>query len=267
MKKLLSLMVVVMLVLVGCSKTDTEKDLVGKIKEAGVIKIGTNSGYPPYEFFMVKNGKKQLVGYDIDLGNKIAAELGVKAEFIDMEFDALVNSLKLGNIDIILAGMVNTEERRQSIDFSDAYVNSTLVAVMKKENVTKFDKVAKMNGAKIAVQVATTQEKAAQSIKGADVKSFPTVPDMVSAVKSGQADLLFIAGISADSLIAQNKDFVAIKTDIDKSLIEDGASVGIPKNQENLKTKINELLAKWEKDGTLAKLMEKNSKLAAELGE
>ena len=121
MKKVLSLLLVIglMFSVSGCSSNEEPTGKLAAIQEAGKIVIGTNSGYPPYEFYDTRDNKKELIGVDIDLGNMIGEELGVEVEWKDMDFDALIPQLMAGNIDIILAGMVDTPERAENVDFTD----------------------------------------------------------------------------------------------------------------------------------------------------
>lgn len=88
---------------------------------AGKIVVGSDTAFPPFE--NVENG--QTVGFDVDLVNAIAAKLGVTAEFKSYKFDALITGVQAGTeFDMIASAMTITEERKQSIDFSDPYINS-----------------------------------------------------------------------------------------------------------------------------------------------
>lgn len=267
MKKLLGLLMVVFL-LVGCSGggKGESKDKLAEIKEKGTIVIGTNSGYPPYEFYDMKDNKKELVGYDIDLGNKLAADLGVKAEFVDMDFEALSPSLLSNKVDIVLAGMVATEDRKQTIDFSDPYFNSQTKLVTKKENLEKYKDLKNLKGKKIVVQAGTTQEKAAKAIEGAEVLSIPAVADTIAHLETGKADVLLIAEVSAKTIIAQYPVYEYTDVDLPAELLVDGAAIGITKNQEPLKAEFNKLIAKYQKAGDLDKMFTKNVELAEKIG-
>lgn len=256
MKKGIFVLLSFMLLLVGCSSAKSSENLLEQIKSNGKIVIGTNSGYPPYEFFITKeDGTRELSGVDIDLGNMIASELGVEAEFVDMDFEALVPSLNALKLDIILAGMVNTEERSQAVSFSPPYNESALVGIAKKENIQNVNTAEKLNGKKIAVQVATTQKKAADSVEGAEVLSLPTIPDIVMHVTSGKADVLFVAEVSAKSIVNENPELEMF--DINVDYLEDGASIAYPKNEVELQEYIDMLVEKWVTDGTVKALFDK----------
>ena len=93
-----------------------------------VVKLGTNAAFPPFEYVEGKN----IVGFDITMGQKIAANTGMKLEVVDMAFDSLIPALQSGTIDFIAAGMSVNEERKKNVDFSDAYFESEQVIIVRK---------------------------------------------------------------------------------------------------------------------------------------
>ncbi|MCR4735533.1 MAG: transporter substrate-binding domain-containing protein [Treponema sp.] len=93
-----------------------------------VLKLGTNASFPPFEYVEGKN----IVGFDITMGQKIAAVAKTKLEVVDMAFDSLIPALQSGTIDFIAAGMSVTEERKKNVDFSQAYFASEQVIIVRK---------------------------------------------------------------------------------------------------------------------------------------
>ncbi|MDF9866595.1 ABC-type amino acid transport substrate-binding protein [Bacilli bacterium PM5-3] len=263
MKKLLGLMLGLLIVLTGCGgSSDDQGKKLDQIKENGTIVIGTNSGYPPYEFYDTTGGKKTLAGYDIDLGNAIGKKLGVKVEWKDMDFDALVPSLASGQIDIVLAGMVDTEERREAVDFTEAYYNTQTVAVAPKEKLDSLNSADKLNGKKIVVQVGTTQADAASGVKGVEVTTLPGVSDTIANLTSGQSDVLFIAEVSAKNIVAKYPDLAySVVEGIDDKLMFDGASIALEQKQNALKSELDALIKELKDSGELDKMFNKNVEL------
>ncbi|MCR4579896.1 MAG: transporter substrate-binding domain-containing protein [Treponema sp.] len=92
------------------------------------VKLGTNAAFPPFEYV---NGK-EIVGFDISMGQRIAAKAEASLEVVDMAFDSLIPALQSGTIDFIAAGMSVTEERKKNVDFSDEYFQSEQVIIVKK---------------------------------------------------------------------------------------------------------------------------------------
>lgn len=92
------------------------------------VKLGTNAAFPPFEYVEGKN----IVGFDITMGQKIAKTCGSKLEVVDMSFDSLIPALQSGTIDFIAAGMSVTEERKKNVDFSVPYFESEQVIIVRK---------------------------------------------------------------------------------------------------------------------------------------
>ena len=90
--------------------------------------LGTNAAFPPFEYVDGKN----IVGFDITMGEKIAKNAGMKLEVMDMAFDSLIPALQAGTIDFIAAGMSVTEERKKNVDFSVPYFASEQVIIVRK---------------------------------------------------------------------------------------------------------------------------------------
>lgn len=92
------------------------------------LKLGTNAAFPPFEYVDGKN----IVGFDISMGQKIAKNAGKILDIVDMAFDSLIPALQSGTIDFIAAGMSVTEERKKNVDFSAPYFQSEQVIIVKK---------------------------------------------------------------------------------------------------------------------------------------
>ena len=93
-----------------------------------VVKLGTNAAFPPFEYVEGKN----IVGFDITMGQYIAKDAGMKLEVVDMAFDSLIPALQSGTIDFIAAGMSVNEERKKNVDFSETYFESEQVIIVRK---------------------------------------------------------------------------------------------------------------------------------------
>lgn len=95
---------------------------------SGEIKLGTNAAFPPFEYVEGKD----IVGFDISMGEYIAKKANVRLTIVDMAFDSLIPALQAGTIDFIAAGMSVTEERKKNVDFSVPYYASEQVIIIKK---------------------------------------------------------------------------------------------------------------------------------------
>ena len=98
------------------------------LKGNKVLKLGTNAAFPPFEYV----DGKDVVGFDISMGEYIAETMGTKLEVVDMAFDSLVAAVQSGAVDFVAAGMTVNEERKKNVDFSDSYYESEQVIIVRK---------------------------------------------------------------------------------------------------------------------------------------
>ncbi len=94
-----------------------------------VLRMGTNAEFEPFEY---RDENNEITGFDVEVAKAIARDLGMGFEVTDMAFDSLINALGSDMIDIVIAGMTVTDERKQNVDFTDSYYTSTQVIIVKK---------------------------------------------------------------------------------------------------------------------------------------
>lgn len=111
------------------SGEDVELPEIPEYESSGKIIMGTNAAFEPFEY---RDDANEIVGFDVDLAKYISAEIGMTLEISDMDFDALIPALQTGKIDFIAAGMTATDERRQNVDFTDDYYESTQAIIVQK---------------------------------------------------------------------------------------------------------------------------------------
>jgi len=121
------------------------------VMDGDLIRIGTEATYPPFEY---RNDKNEVVGYEIEIATAIGEHLGKRVEIVDMAFDGLIAALLTGKIDMVAAGMINTEERRKKVDFSDVYFEIEDVVVVRSDDdsIKSLDDLAGKTG---TVQMGT----------------------------------------------------------------------------------------------------------------
>ena len=163
-----ALLTVMTMGLAGCGASNSNnklnKDLLETIQEKGQVVVGMSADYAPYEFHYIdENGKDVIGGFDVDIANEIANELGVKLVIQEMDFDALVAALPAGKVDLVISGMNPTEERAKVIDFSEIYYNSQHGILVRVEDADKYQSFKDLEGAKVWVQLGSTQEQIAKS--------------------------------------------------------------------------------------------------------
>lgn len=99
----------------------------GTTRENGTLVVATNAEFPPYEY----KENNEIVGIDIDISQAICDKLGMELKVDDINFDAIIAAVQSGKADMGIAGMTVTEDRLQSIDFTDSYATSTQVIIVK----------------------------------------------------------------------------------------------------------------------------------------
>lgn len=194
---------------------------------------------PPYEFHATVNGKDQVVGADISMGEKIAEDLGVKLVVEELGFDALLGALNTGKIDLIISGMSPTPERQKEVNFSDSYITINQRVVVRKADKDKYTDAKAFDGLKVAAQKQSTQEELAQTeLTGSEVVSLPKVTDIVLNLQNKKVDGAVIEGPVAEAYVAQNPALAL--TDIDFENGQADMAIAMSKEAPALQTKVNE---------------------------
>ncbi len=111
--------------------------------------MGLSADYAPMEFEHTVNGKTEYAGVDIDLAKKIAKDNNLKLKIVNMSFDSLLGALKTGKIDIIISGMTSTPERKKQVDFSDSYMMTKNIMLVKKDKVNEYKDIKDFNNKKV----------------------------------------------------------------------------------------------------------------------
>lgn len=236
------------------SKDPNSENTLAQIKKAGKIVIATGGNYRPYNYMDSSN---QLVGYDIDWGNEIAKELGVKAEYITGQFSGLIPGLVAKKFDILLAGVNITDERKQSIDFSDPYSEDGVVAVIKKGSGS-VKSISEISGKVVGANSGSAFEAAVKNIgKYKELKPYPGPPESFADLIAGRIDAVAIGKISATDYIKNapyGKDIEIVGEPFDTKQV----GVALRKNNPELQEAINKIIADKKKDGTYDKLAMKH---------
>ncbi|MBT2664665.1 transporter substrate-binding domain-containing protein [Bacillus sp. ISL-4] len=247
MKKLgLLSMFLILTIFISACGTNEEKNAGEKKEPEKVYKVGVDTTYPPFEF---KEGN-EYKGIDIELINAIAKDQDFKIKLSSMDFGGIIPAMQANQLDVAIAGMSITEERKKVVDFSTPYFDAGLSIVVKKDN-TSTKTVKDLKGKTIAVKKGTTGAKYAQDNAtklGIKVVQFNDSPAMFQEVANGNADAL-IEDYPVISYAIAQKD-LGLKIVGDR-LNGDQYGIAVLKGQnEDLLKKINDGLANLKKDGT-----------------
>ncbi|HEA6921666.1 TPA: ABC transporter permease subunit [Staphylococcus aureus] len=225
-----------------------------KIKERGELRVGLSADYAPMEFEHTVNGKTEYAGVDIDLAKKIAKDNNLKLKIVNMSFDSLLGALKTGKIDIIISGMTSTPERKKQVDFSDSYMMTKNIMLVKKDKVNEYKDIKDFNNKKVGAQKGTEQEKIAQTeIENASITSLSRLPDVILALKSGKVEGAVVEKPVAEAYLKQNPKLGISNVKFNEE--EKDTVIAVPKDSSKLLSQINKTIKEVKDKGLIDKYM------------
>ncbi|HEY0213746.1 MAG TPA: transporter substrate-binding domain-containing protein [Paenirhodobacter sp.] len=208
-----------------------------------VVRMGTEGAYPPYNFV---NDKGEVDGFERELGDKLCAMETLTCTWVKNDWDSIIPNLLSGNYDTIMAGMSITDERKETIDFTQNYFPPAASGYA----ALKAD--ADLKGI-IAAQVGTIQaDYVAKS--GATLLEFATLDDTVAAVKNGEADAVFADKDALTPFVAEGAGLVVAGDEVP---LGDGIGIGLRKSDTALKDKLNAGITKLKENGELNAMITK----------
>lgn len=226
--------------------------------------MGTNAAFPPFEYTTSQGLVGEFDGIDVAIASKIAENVGKELTIENMEFDGLIASVSTGKIDMVAAGMTATEERRQSVDFSDTYYVASQVMIVAPDNtdITKAEDLK--NDKTVGVVLGYTGDNiVTEDLQIAENKITRANRglDIVQDVTNGKLDAVVIDSATGKALAEKNG--LKIVEDADAFESEEYA-IAVKKGNTELLEKINETLAQMKENGEIEKLaLEYDEKLAA----
>lgn len=225
-----------------------------KIKERGELRVGLSADYAPMEFEHTVNGKTEYAGVDIDLAKKIAKDNNLKLKIVNMSFDSLLGALKTVKIDIIISGMTSTPERKKQVDFSDSYMMTKNIMLVKKDKVNEYKDIKDFNNKKVGAQKGTEQEKIAQTeIENASITSLSRLPDVILALKSGKVEGAVVEKPVAEAYLKQNPKLGISNVKFNEE--EKDTVIAVPKDSPKLLSQINKTIKEVKDKGLIDKYM------------
>ena len=243
-KKVLCLMLAATFAMsmIGCGSGAEEKE---------TLIMGTEAGFAPYEYMK----GNEVVGIDVDISNAIAEELGMELEIQNMDFDGALAAAASGKIDFVAAAVSVTEERKEQVDFTHEYVNSTEVIVVNKNTpmvesngdaidpTVLNDKIVAVQQGNIADIFVTNKENCTAK----EVKRYTKFAQAAEDLKNNKVDCIVMDKYPAEELVKQNDSLMIL----DGILFEDKYAIGVQKGNEDLLNKINTVIDKLIEDGKI----------------
>ena len=219
---------------------------------ADTLTMGTNASFPPYEYYE----NNQIVGIDAEIAAAIAEKLGMELKIEDMDFKAIIPAVTEGKIDFGMAGMTVTEERLQSVNFSETYATGIQAIIVKEDSeIASVDDLYAEGAAwKVGVQDATTGDIYCTDDFGEGrVSKFPVGADAVEALKTGKVDCVIIDNEPAKAYVDANEGLKILES----TYVEEDYAICVKLDNTELLDKINGALKELIADGTVAAIIEK----------
>lgn len=222
-----------------------------------VLRVGMECDYPPFNWTQLTDANGAVAlgdgtyagGYDVEIAKRVAASLGKELVIVKVDWDGLPPSLTSGKIDAVIAGMTNTAERRETLDFTDNYYTSDLVLVVRQDGpYAAATSLQDFAGAKITGQMGTLHYDVIDQIDGVDKQqALGDFPTMVASLTSGKIDGYVSERPGARSAAATNPNITFIEFAPGSGFDFDGndvsVAVAIRKGDTELKEAINTALA------------------------
>ena len=214
---------------------------------AKVYTVGTDAAYAPFEF---QNEKGEIVGFSVDLLNAVAAKGGFEIKFVNTPWEGIFNALGQGDRDLLISSITITDERKQTMDFSDPYFDAVqLIAVKANSKVAKFDDLKKL---KIGVQTGTTGDEVVSKLQGKtnpNIKRFESTPLALKELEAGGVDAVVADNGVVINYVTNNAGS-KFKTVADKAFAPEQYGLVVKKGNADLQGKLNKGLADIKADGT-----------------
>jgi len=215
-----------------------------------VLTIGTSADFPPFES---RDPQGNFVGFDIDLDNAIAKQLGYKLEVKDMKFDGLIGALQSNRVDMVSAGMSATEKRKKNVDFSTPYYHSgEMFITLKNSNIKS---IKDLKGQTVGVQLGTIQEEGAKNLQKTitfNIKELDDSQTLIQELLSKRTQVAYLDKSVAEGYISKQ----GLAGFDDPTSSSPGMALAFPKGSK-LVGPVNNVLKKMEANGDLQKLVDK----------
>lgn len=234
--KLIMISTIIFIAIIGCEKENKK------------LYVGTNAEFEPFEYREGGN----IVGFDIELIGEISKLINKDIEVEDMAFDGLLPALQTKKIDLIIAGMTATEERKKNVNFSESYYKSQQAIVVNNDEngISTFDNLV---GKEVGVVLGYTGDIIVSEMANVKVQRYNATSEAIMALKSKKVQAVVLDYEPAKNYSAQNPELKLIETD---SQSEEYA-IAIRKEDTQLLNDINKALATLKENGTYDALLNK----------
>lgn len=248
MKKVLAVLLAVIMIC-GMTACGSEKSDMDYVKDNGKLVVGITD-FAPMDY---KDDKGNWIGFDADMATAFAKSLGVKVEFVEIDWDNKVMELNGKSVDCIWNGMTLTDEVTSAMDCSNAYCNNAQVVIVPEKDADKYQDEKSLSKLKFAAEAGSAGESVLKE-KKLEVTSVKAQSDALMEVASGTSDAAVIDSLMAAAMVGEGTGYEDLTYTI--GLNDEKYGVGFRKGSD-LVDKLNEFFKTSYKDGTMKKLAKK----------
>ena len=250
MKKLVALVLVAVmgLSMVGCGKKDSSNDSKSDleyVKEKGTFVVGVTD-FAPMDY---KDDSGNWIGFDADMASAFAESIGVKAEFVEIDWDNKIMELDGKTIDCVWNGMTLSDEVKTGMSCSNAYCNNAQVVILPKDKADQYPDLKSLSDLRFAVEAGSAGEKAAKE-DNLNYTSLKAQADTLMEVAAGSSDAAIIASLMAGAMVGDGTSYSYLTYTLKLTTEEYG--VGFRKGSD-LTDALNDFFVKSYADGSLMK--------------
>jgi polar amino acid transport system substrate-binding protein len=217
-------------------------------------KVGSDASYPPFES---ETADKKVVGFDVDVLTAAGEKAGFKVDFVNTPWEGIFNTLGTGDRDIVASAVTITDERKQTMDFSEPYFEAKqMIAVAEASKIAKADD---LKDKKVGVQTGTTGDEVVQKILGKtspNIKRFESTPLAIKELQNGGVDAVVADNGVVINFVANNPD-AKLKTVDDAGFVKEYYGFAVKKGNTDLANKISEGIKAIKADGSYDKIYAK----------
>jgi polar amino acid transport system substrate-binding protein len=239
---------------------ETDQSSLAQTKARGVLIVGTAITKP---FVFLDPDTETLVGFDIGVAEWIADELGVKIEWVEMPFAALIPSLRDRKVDMTIAAMYITPEREALVNFAEPYIDTGLVMVVSPELQDRVETAQDLGGLRVGVKIGATGAQLTQDLIARGIalesKEYKHTLDSLLDLEVGRVDVVFNDYLNTLVYLQDSQSDLKIVTDDAGQvnfLSHVGLGIAVHEDDQALLGAINAALIEMKRDGVLDRLYE-----------
>ncbi len=234
------------LLLLSAGCTASHEETIARVRREGVLRVGTDATYPPFETVNPSDGT--VVGFDADLMRAIGERIGVRVQFLVVPFDGILAALKNRKYDAVISAMTITEERAREVLFSEPYYAAGQSICVRSDS--PIQDATGLPGRRLGVQLGTTGERFAQKIEHAEVVSFDAIGAAFLDLRFGRLDAV-IADTPTAALFARDHPDVRV---VGRPITRESYGIAFRREDVSLKKAVDGAMEDLEKSGRILDL-------------